>query len=149
MSGVAKSVKVSVFCRNGLGYALTLAAILFELAFSVKILDSIGVGVLMGVSCGLNIILLFVLFSVAVKENVYRTDWCLVGIACGAYALLRGFVLLPLVLKPVENQGMLFASTCVCGALVLAGALVSLVRSRRRAAFLATSEGRRLVGEED
>lgn len=146
MKEVTKTVKVSVFCKNAFGYGMTLAAILFELVFSIRILDSISVGVMMGISCGINILLLFVLFSVAVKVNVYQIRWAYVGIICAGYALLRAFFLLPVLLKPTAHQSFLFWMTFLEGLLGLSGALVSLVASKKRAAFLATEEGRALVG---
>ena len=148
MSEVSKNVKVSVFCKNATGYGLTLIAILFELMFSIRILDSTPVGVMMGVSCGINIILLFVLFSVGVKVNVYQVGWAYVGLACAGYALLRAFVLLPVFLKPTSNQRVLFVVTLLEGMVELVASLVSLVGSKRRARFLATPEGKELVGQE-
>ncbi len=141
-------VKVSVFCKNTAGYALTLLAILLELVFSIRILDSIPTGVMMGLSCGINIFLLFALFSVAVKVNVYQIGWSYVALACALYALLRAFVLLPCLLRPTMNGKFLFWVTLLEGFIELACGVLSLVRSKKRAAFLSTAEGRALVGME-
>lgn len=149
MTSVSKRVQISVFRKNTLGYSLLLCSILLELFFAVKILDSIQTGVMMGISCAINILLLFALFGVAVKVNVYQPVWSYYGLAIGCYALFRAFVLLPFVLKPESRQALLFSCTFVEGVLVVAGSWVSLIRSKKRAAFLATKEGQALIGKED
>ena len=142
-----KKVKISVFKKNSLGYLGVLLSIFFELYFSVKILDSIPVGAMMGVSCFINIVLLFLLFSVAVKVNLYRRFWAVIGLAVGGYAILRAFVLLPVVLRPTENMSKLFLSTLVEGILLVLSCLESYIVSSRRSTFLDSEEGQALTKE--
>ena len=97
------NVKVSLFQKDGISYALVLSSIIFELLFSVKILDVIAVNWLIGVSTILNIILLFLLFSCAVKVNVYKVGWAVCALSIAGYAVIRACVLLPLLLKPVSD----------------------------------------------
>ncbi len=47
---------------------------------------------------------LFLLFTCAVKVNVYEIPWAAVSLIVGGYMLLRQFVLVPFVLQPYDRE---------------------------------------------
>jgi hypothetical protein len=127
-----KKAYVSLYKKDSLSYSLTLCAIIAELVFVVGILDVMEVSFWMGITVMVNIAVLFILFTCAVKMNIYNRTWGIVALVLGVYFLVRQFVIVPGVLKPYERQVMLMVaniSGAVC--LVLAG-LVSIKRTNRR-----------------
>lgn len=139
------NVKVSLFQKDGISYALVLSSIIFELLFSVKILDVIAVNWLIGVSTILNIILLFLLFSCAVKVNVYKVGWAVCALSIAGYAVIRACVLLPLLLKPVSDVPGLVLDNAGLACFLGAAGVRSLLVSSRRRAFMKTKEARDLL----
>lgn len=136
---------ILVFSKNSLGYALALCSIIFEFVFAIKVLDCIDVGALMGISCVLNIILLFLLFSVAVKVNVYKENWAKTALAIAVYAIVRSFFLVPFVLKPYQKAGFLSLMTLLEGLFLFFSGVVSIISSRRRETYMSSEEGRSLL----
>ena len=132
MTEKEKKAYVSLYKKDGLPYSLALCAIVAELVFVVGILDVMEVSFWMGITVMVNIAVLFILFTCAVKMNIYNRTWGIVALVLGVYFLVRQFVIVPGVLKPYERQVMLMVaniSGAVC--LVLAG-LVSIKRTNRR-----------------
>lgn len=132
MTEKEKKAYVSLYKKDGLSYSLALCAIVAELVFVVGILDVMEVSFWMGITVMVNIAVLFILFTCAVKMNIYNRTWGIVALVLGVYFLVRQFVIVPGVLKPYERQVMLMVaniSGAVC--LVLAG-LVSIKRTNRR-----------------
>jgi len=102
---------------------------------------------LMGLSTFTDILLLFLLFTCSVKVGVYSRFWTWMTLALALYALLRAVVLVPFVLKPLDDQVRLqvynagmFLSLAVAG-------LRSLVVSHRRQVLMETSEGKALLSK--
>jgi len=127
-----KLVKVSFFVENTLSYKLVLAAIFFNLAYSIVILDVMEVNFLMGLTVFINISMLFLLFTCAVKVRIYNKRWTFIALASGAYIALRIFVLIPSVLKPYSKVFQIylfnvFALICIVIAFVL-----SMIRLTKR-----------------
>lgn len=148
---MAKKIKhegVLLFNKNYLGYSLTLISIGFEFLFSIKILDSINVGMMMGFSCFLNIVLLFLLFTIAVRVNVYDVDWAKISLIIAIYAIIRCFIIVPFMLKPYQNVRFLSVTTLIEGLFLVFSGIESLSLSHRRIAFLKTDEGRALMNGE-
>ena len=132
MTEKEKKAYVSLYKKDGLSYSLALCAIAAEIVFVVGILDVMEVSFWMGITVMVNIAVLFILFTCAVKMNIYNRTWAIVALVLGVYFLIRQFVIVPGVLKPYERQAMLMAaniSGAVC--LVLAG-VVSMKRTDRR-----------------
>lgn len=132
MTEKEKKAYVSLYKKDGLSYSFALCAIVAELVFVVGILDVMEVSFWMGITVMVNIAVLFILFTCAVKMNIYNRTWGIVALVLGVYFLVRQFVIVPGVLKPYERQVMLMVaniSGAVC--LVLAG-LVSIKRTNRR-----------------
>lgn len=143
----SKMVKISLFRKNSLPYAMILFSILFELAYTVVILDDIGVSFMMGIITIINIILLFLLFTCAVKISTYRKEWAFVALLTGAYAVFRAFVIVP-ALKPVSKESNLIIYNLIMAALIITASIRSLILIRKRNAFLETEEAAYLLAKD-
>ena len=88
-----KKVYVTLYKKDAPSYAMILLATLLEFVYVVSILDVMPVTFMMGVAVIVNIFLLFLLFTCAVKVNVYEIPWAAVSLIVGGYMLLRQFVL--------------------------------------------------------
>ena len=111
MTEKEKKAYVSLYKKDGLSYSLALCAIVAELVFVVGILDVMEVSFWMGITVMVNIAVLFILFTCAVKMNIYNRTWGIVALVLGVYFLVRQFVIVPGVLKPYERQVMLHNSS--------------------------------------
>lgn len=132
ISQAEKRVYVTLHKKDGASYALALLATLVEFIYVIAILDVMPVSYLMGLTVIANIFLIFLLFTCAVKMNVYEAGWAVVALAVAGYMVLRALVIVPLVLRPYQRQTMLLL-TGLAGAVVLAAAgLGSIRKSTRR-----------------
>ena len=143
-----KMVKVSLFRKNSLPYAMILFSILFELAYTVIILDDIAVSYMMGAITVVNIFLLFMLFACAVKVGTYRKWWVKATLVIGIYALIRGLVIVPAVLHPQTRFGTLLFCNIVMALLCITASLRSLALISRRDRFLQTEEADYLLAKD-
>lgn len=138
-------IKLTLFRKNTLSAQLVLLSIVFELMFAIRILDVIKINYLMGISTFSDILLLFLLFTCSVKIGVYSRLWTWIALALALFALLRAGILVPFVLKPMEEQVRLQlwnASIFFC--LSIAG-FHSLIVCHRRQLLLETAEGKSLL----
>lgn len=127
-----KRAYVSLYKKNTLPYSLTLCSILAELVYVVMILDVIAVSYWMGVTVIVNIILLFVLFTCAVKINIYDRKWSVAAMGVGVYMVARMFVFIPVVLKPFDRQAAIMAANILGIILLFTAGLLGARRSDRR-----------------
>lgn len=137
--------KISLFQKDSISYSLVLFSIIFELVFSVKILDVIETGYLMGVSTLIDIILLFLLFSCAVKVNVYKIKWAIYTLGIAVYAFLRTILIVPFILKPTSKVGELTLYNLLLVAFLSIAGIRSLIISYRRKSFMETDEAKQLL----
>ena len=72
------------------------------------------------------------LFTCAVKVNVYEMPWAAVSLAVGGYMLLRQFVLVPFVLQPYDREQIILAANLAGAALLFAAGANSLRKSSKR-----------------
>lgn len=127
-----KKVYVTLYKKDGASYALTLLAILAEFVYVISILDVMPVGFLMGVTVIVNIFLLFLLFTCAVKVNVYEMQWAVVGLVTGVYMVLRQFVLVPFILQPYDRAQIILATNVAGAILLFVAGTKSLQKSTKR-----------------
>ena len=80
-----KKVYVTLYKKDAPSYAMILLATLLEFVYVVSILDVMPVTFMMGVAVIVNIFLLFLLFTCAVKVNVYEIPWAAVSLIVGGY----------------------------------------------------------------
>lgn len=130
-----KKAYVSLYKKNGLAYGLTLCSILAELIHVIMILDVMAVNYLMGATVMVNILMLFVLFTCAVKVNVYDRKWSAITAGFGIYMFVRAFVLVPYVLKPYGRQTTIAMANVIGGAILIAAGIISARRAARREAL--------------
>lgn len=132
MTEKEKQVYVSLYKKDGASYALILLAVLTEFVYVISILDVMPVSFLMGVTVIVNIFLLFLLFTSAVKVNVYEMQWAVIGLVTGAYMLFRQFVLVPYLLQPYDRIQIILASNVAGAILLFAAGANSLQKSTKR-----------------
>ena len=78
-----KKTYVTLYRTNGYSYTLTLLAIIAEFVYVTTILDSMPVNFWMGLTVIMNIFVLFLIFTCAVKINVYSLQWAVITLAVG------------------------------------------------------------------
>jgi len=127
-----KKTYVSLYKKNTLPYSLILLAILAELIYVVTVLDVMAVSYLMGITVILNIVILFGLFTCAMKVSVYHRNWALAGILLGIYMLVRMSVLVPVILKPYAKMSTITAANLIGGVILIAAGIISLQKTDRR-----------------
>ena len=133
-----KRVKVSLFIENSLSYNLVLVATFFNLAYSITILDVMEVNFLMGITVLINISLLFLLFTCAIKLKIYNRRWTYITLASGAYIAMRLFIFIPFILKPYSKLLQIYLYN-VLGLLFLGVAFgLSIIRLTKRERLVRT-----------
>jgi hypothetical protein len=127
-----KLVKVSLFRENSLAYGLVLIATFFNLAYSIIILDVMKVNYLMGITVFINISLLFLLFTCAMKVKVYNRYWTFITLISGIYFALRFILIVPFILKPYEQIAKIYLCNILGCLFLIAAFFVSITRLTRR-----------------
>lgn len=127
-----KKVYVTLHKKDSRSYALALLATLVEFIYVIAILDVMPVSFMMGITVIVNIFLIFLLFTCAVKINVYEAKWAVVALAVGGYMVVRALAIVPLVLRPYERQTLLLLANLAGAALLAAAGLGSIRKSARR-----------------
>ena len=105
-----KKTYVTLYRTNGYSYTLTLLAIIAEFVYVTTILDSMPVNFWMGLTVIVNIFVLFLVFTCAVKINVYSSRWAVITLAVGVYFLVRQFLIVPVFLQPYAHETILLVS---------------------------------------
>lgn len=131
-----KKVYVSLYKKNKSCYALILLATALEFVYVVSVLDRMRISWIMGATVMVNILALFLLFTCAVKVNVYSTFWSWVTIAAAAYVLFRQLVLIPFVIKPTGRETRILILNIATVILLTAAGVLGLVRTGKRTALL-------------
>ncbi len=127
-----KLVEISFFRSNNLSYKMILFSVLAEMIYVITLLGQVEINALIGVITMMNIVMLFLLFTIAIKVNVYSMYWTRIGFATAAYLALRAVVLLPLMVKPLGAYGQIYGSTLVTILLLLGGCVISQRKIVRR-----------------
>ena len=115
-----KKVYVTLYKKDAPSYAMILLATLLEFVYVVSILDVMPVTFMMGVAVIVNIFLLFLLFTCAVKVNVYEIPWAAVSLIVGGYML------------PYDREQIILVSNLAGAALLFAAGGNSLRKSSKR-----------------
>lgn len=135
-NGFSKKTYVTLYKKNTLCYAFILLATALEFVYVVSVLDRMSISWIMGATVMVNILVLFLLFTCAVKVNVYSAAWCWATIAAGLYILVRQTVLIPLVIKPTGRETRILILNLASAALLAAAGVLGLIRTGKRAALL-------------
>jgi hypothetical protein len=138
-------VKLTLFRKNTLPAQLILLSIVFELLFAVRVLDVMKVDYLMGISTFADILLLFLLFTCSVKVGVYSRFWILMTLSLALFVLFRAVVIVPFVLKPLDDLVLLQVYNAALFFCLAVAGLRSLVVSHRRSILMETHEGKALL----
>lgn len=135
-NGFQKKDYVSLYKKNTLCYALILLATALEFVYVISVLDRMNISWIMGATVMVNILVLFLLFTCAVKVNVYSAAWCWATLAAAAYVLLRQAVLIPFVVKPTGRETRILILNLASVVLLTASGVLGLIRTGKRAALL-------------
>lgn len=134
-TGFDKKVYVSLYKKNTLCYTFILLATALEFVYVVSVLDRMNVSWIMGATVMVNIFLLFMLFTCAVKVNFYSVFWCWVNLAAAAYILLRVAVLIPFVIQPTGGETRILILNIASIVLLTAAGIIGLHRAGKRSAL--------------
>ncbi|MGD1822753.1 MAG: hypothetical protein ACPKM0_08335 [Pleomorphochaeta sp.] len=121
-----KTILTSFFQGNSKAYFISLCSTLFELWYTLSILDVIEVNYMMGIITFVNIALLFALFTAAVKIKVYSKKWAINTLIVGIYAIFRALFIIPLIIKPYQEIGLNILLNLILGALLITSGLLTL-----------------------
>ena len=133
-----KKVHVSLFRKEKVSYSLTLFAIIAELVYVIGILDVMNKSYWMGITVMVNILMLFLMFTCAVKMNVYDKKWAFIALVVAVYLVIRQLVLVPIVLQrsidvSIMNKAIVFCFGIIAMFLV-SGMLVfiDIIKSKKK-----------------
>jgi len=135
-----KSILTTFFQDNAKAYTITLCSTLVELWYTLSILDVIEVNFLMGIITFLNITLLFTLFTAAVKIKIYSKKWAINAIVIGVYALIRAFIIIPVVVKPYAELSFNIILNVILGILLIIAGLMTIKVIKQRKPYLSKME---------
>ncbi|MFI3170078.1 MAG: hypothetical protein R3Y06_09055 [Faecalibacterium sp.] len=127
-----KKVEISFYRKNSGAYNLALLSVLAEFVYVVTVLDQMAVNYLMGAVTMMNIALLFLLFTVGIKMNVYSEKWTKIGFGIAAYFAFRIVVLLPFVVQPLDKFVQIYGAAGISLALLLVACVQSQIIITRR-----------------
>ncbi len=135
-----KSILTTFFQDNAKAYMITLCSTLVELWYTLSILDVIEVNFLMGIITFLNITLLFTLFTAAVKIKIYSKKWAINAIVIGVYAIIRAFIIIPVVVKPYAELSFNIILNVILGVLLISAGLMTIKVIKQRKPYLSKME---------
>ena len=107
-------------------------AIIAELVYVIGILDVMNKSYWMGITVMVNILMLFLMFTCAVKMNVYDKKWAFIALVVAVYLVIRQLVLVPIVLQPYDRQLLIAVSNFVGAALMAFSGIICIDKSEKR-----------------
>ncbi len=127
-----KNPEILIYKKNTLPYKILLLSILAEVVYLASILDNMIASFMLGITIMVNILILFTMFTCAIKINMYNEFWNKIGFTVGIYLLLRIIIFIPFILKPVDRLEIITLSSIVQCALVFSASVISLIQTRKR-----------------
>lgn len=127
-----KKTYVTLYKTNSASYTMTLLAIAAEFVYVTTILDAMPVRFWMGLTVIVNIFVLFLVFTCAVKIHVYSLPWAAATAGVGIYFLVRQFWIVPVLLQPYAHQNVLLAANLLGAALLLAAGIHGFIKAKKR-----------------
>ena len=137
-----KFSKIASFRPNSISYMLTLLSVAFEMAYTVMILDVIEsnnkvFGVVM-----VNIVMLFGLFYLAVKEKNYSSKAGIISLFIALYMIIRTFTVIPNYLMPTDKVNLISAMNIIAAILIIISSIKAINISIRREKYKENVEGK-------
>lgn len=127
-----KLSKIAGYRPNARSYMLTLISVVFELAYTVMILDVIESNVRVFGVVMVNIVMLFGLFYLAVQKKNYNVKAGYISLAVALYMIVRTFTIIPFFLKPASRTGLIAAMNLIAAALIIVSSVKAVDISKRR-----------------
>ena len=131
-----KTILTSFFQGNSKAYFISLCSTLFELWYTLSILDVIEVNYMMGIITFVNIALLFALFTAAVRIKIYSNKWAINTLIVGVYAIIRALFIIPVIIKPYQEIELNIILNLILGALLITSGLLTLRIIKERKLYL-------------
>ncbi|MFI3163443.1 MAG: hypothetical protein R3Y65_03245 [Bacillota bacterium] len=135
-----KLVEVSLFKNNKLPYSMILFSILSELIYTIVILGNIATNYMMGAITMFNIAVLFVLFTTAVRVNIYSIGWTKAATGFGIYMVVRALFVVPVILQPTGKLTSIYAMIIVTAVLLFVASVISYKRIADRTKLIKSKE---------
>jgi len=131
-----KSIMTTLFQGNSKAYVICFLAALIELWYTLTVLDVIEVNFMMGIITFINIVLLFSLFTAAVKVKIYSEKWANFTLLMALYVFIRAFYLIPFIVKPYNKNLELIVLNILLGILLALSGLLTLSIINKRNPYL-------------
>ena len=90
----------------------------------------------MGLTVIMNIFVLFLVFTCAVKINVYSSQWAVITLVVGVYFLVRQFLIVPVFLQPYAHETILLVSNLIGFVFLITAGAISTIKAKKRKALL-------------
>lgn len=135
-----KLVEVSLFKNNKLPYSMILFSILTELIYTIVILGNIATNYMMGAITMFNIAVLFVLFTTAVRVNIYSLGWTKAAIGFGIYMIVRALFVVPVILQPTGSFTTIYSMIIATAVLLFIASFISVKRIADRTKLIKSKE---------
>ncbi len=135
-----KLVEVSLFKNNKLPYSMILLSILTELIYTITILGNVETNYMMGAITMFNIAVLFILFTIAVRVNIYSLGWTKVALGFGVYMVIRAIYIVPQILKPTGAFQTIYGMIIATAVLIFIASFISFAKISARTKLIKSKE---------
>lgn len=127
-----KFSKIASFRPNSISYMLTLLSVVFEMAYTVMILDVIESNTKVFGVVMVNIVMLFGLFYLAIKEKNYSSKAGIISLFLALYILIRTFTIIPNYLMPTDRVNLISTMNLIAAILIIISSIKAINISNRR-----------------
>ena len=127
-----KKAKISLYKKNTSSYILLLFAVLFEMIYTIVTLNNMTTNYKMGVVILINIVLIFLMFSCAVKVKIYIKKSIYICGCISIYVIVRYLLLIPYFVQPKGQLMTIRISSILTFILCLTATIISYKVTVRR-----------------
>jgi hypothetical protein len=125
-----KKAEKMLFIQNKLGYSFVLLYLVFNTAYTIKILNSMTPNRFISIEVMLNILLSLFVFLAAVKIKNYSVKWAYVIVGLGVFEFVR-ILLIP---NNINGSNLLYLTVTLilAGVFALIGGYVTIQKTKLR-----------------
>jgi hypothetical protein len=125
-----KKAEKMLFIQNKLGYTFVLLYLVFNTAYTIKILNSMTPNRFIAIEVMLNIVLSLLAFLAAVKIKNYLVQWAYVIVGLGVFEFVR-ILLIPNSISG-SNLRYLIVTLALAGVFALIGSYITIQKNKLR-----------------
>lgn len=129
---IDKKAQISIYKKNKTSYSLLLLAVLFEMVYTIVILNNMTTNYKMGAVILVNIVIIFLMFSCSVKLNVYDKKSIYLSGMVAVYAFIRLLFIVPMYVRPTGQMMVIRVSNILICVLAALGTLIARHVTTRR-----------------